>query len=519
MDSLSSGFLPKDGEERPPFDHTLHFEISDPHATDGGIPRVYDTSTEAGGPDWHLLFKYLLQHCQRVHHYDTVYLLVDTRDLTKVEDVEPTLTHWPAVAAWWSSRLRYLGPGAELVDLVFARAAKSTGLHLVHPTWAGTFVLAAMVFLFPSIHFVLLDSDCVPVALFEIEELWALTTQALTFSRTSEQHGGADGPAHKARKTRQDDEEDNKGQRVILFTEPHADINAGLAIILGSEHDSPLDFAEAAEEAGQLPHASQVEYWDGLAAEMLGKYRATTLAYLRNYNDPIYSTVEEQGKVLQSGLALTPMAWAHTRNTVDWAIAWALIGEWASKELFPPPLHGNWPKHGHDGNLMERRPCLVGWARAAFEQGSLPALGLVETRVLPRDSFFQATHILSDYMRPAVVHGYGGAKVDLPVSLPALAKFGWTTLGASLIGTCSCLPQWCRIDSGDSVRPAPGCDVSFKVAPAPLTLSEEVYLMGLWRHLTPAEAVSQQLTSSTRGEPSTPARCLDRPLTELFVRG
>ena len=85
-------------------------------------------------------------------------------------------------------------------------------------------------------------------------------------------------------------------------------------IILGSEHDSPLDLAKAAEEAGQLPHAGQVEYWDGLAAEMLGKYRATTLDYLRNYNDPIYSTVEEQGKVLQSGLALTPMAWAHTRN-------------------------------------------------------------------------------------------------------------------------------------------------------------------------------------------------------------
>ena len=93
--------------------------------------------------------------------------------------------------------------------------------------------------------------------------------------------------------------------------------------------------------------------WDGLAAELLGQYRDTTLSYLRNYNDPIYSSIKEQGKVLQSGLALTPMAWAHTRHTVDWAIAWALIGEWASKELFP---------------------CLVGWARAAFEQGSLPAL-------------------------------------------------------------------------------------------------------------------------------------------------
>ena len=68
--------------------------------------------------------------------YDTVHLLVDTRDLTKVEEVEPTLAHWPAVAARWSSRLRHVGPGDEQVDLVFVRAAKGTGLHLVHPTWA-----------------------------------------------------------------------------------------------------------------------------------------------------------------------------------------------------------------------------------------------------------------------------------------------------------------------------------------------------------------------------------------------
>ena len=186
VDSLCSGFLPGEGEQSSPFDQTLRFEISDPHAMDGGVPRVYATSTETGGPHWHLLFKYLLQNCQHVQHYDTVYLLVDTRDLTKVEEVEPTLAHWPAVAAWWSSRLRHLGPGDEQVDLVFVRAAKDTGLHLVHPTWAGTFVLAAMVFLFPNTHFVLLDSDCVPVTLFEIEELWALTTQALTFNRTAE---------------------------------------------------------------------------------------------------------------------------------------------------------------------------------------------------------------------------------------------------------------------------------------------------------------------------------------------
>ena len=245
--------------------------------------------------------------------------------------------------------------GDEQVDLVFVRAAKGTGLHLVHPTWAGTFVLAAMVFLFPDTHFVLLDSDCVPVSLFEIEELWLLTTQALTLPRVAEQQGEADGPAHKARKTKKDEEEDNLGQRVILVTEPHTDINAGLVIILGSDHESPLDLANAADVAAQLPPEDQDEYWDGLAAELLGQCRDTTLGYLRNYNDPIYSSVEEQGKVLRSGLALTPMAWAHTRHTVDWAIAWALIGEWASrKNSSRPPVMATGPNM--DTMATYRRP-------------------------------------------------------------------------------------------------------------------------------------------------------------------
>ena len=95
------------------------------------------------GPNWVVLFKYLLQHCQHIQHYDAVYILVDTRDLTKVDTTEPTLAHWPAVAAWWSSHLRYVGPGDEQVDLVFVRAHKDTGLNLVHPTWAGTFVLVS----------------------------------------------------------------------------------------------------------------------------------------------------------------------------------------------------------------------------------------------------------------------------------------------------------------------------------------------------------------------------------------
>ena len=36
--------------------------------------------------------------------------------------------------------------------------SESTGLHQVHPTWAGTFVLAALVAMFPGINFVLLEA-------------------------------------------------------------------------------------------------------------------------------------------------------------------------------------------------------------------------------------------------------------------------------------------------------------------------------------------------------------------------
>ena len=74
--------------------------------------------------------------------------------------------------------------------------------------------------------------------------------------------------------------------------------------------------------------------------------------------------------------------------------------------------------------------------------------------------------------------------MDLPVSLPALSELGWTTLGASLVGTLGLMSQWCTKDSGDSVRLAPGCDVSFRVSPAPLTLREEICLMGRWRHVS-----------------------------------
>ena len=100
------------------------------------------------------------------------FVLVDTRDLANHAARDPGLPHWQAAVAWWESRLQMTGPMGERTELCFFPASEHTGLHNVHPTWAGTFVLAALGASFPGKHFFLLDSDCLPVTLFEAFDLW-----------------------------------------------------------------------------------------------------------------------------------------------------------------------------------------------------------------------------------------------------------------------------------------------------------------------------------------------------------
>ena len=208
------------------------------------------------------------------------------------------------------------------------------------PTWAGTFVLAALVFLFPDTNLVLLDSDYIPITLFEVDELWALTTEPVMPPTSQTQVDQADSPIPKARKTTKEGASESSPQRVLLVTEPHTDINAGLVVVLDSGHDAPVDIEDLACQAASLDDAQKDNFWLQTADKALQAYRSFTHDYLCHCNDPTLLSVEEQGLVTQSGLALSPVAWAHTRFTADWAIAWALMGEWASRELFPPPQNG-----------------------------------------------------------------------------------------------------------------------------------------------------------------------------------
>ena len=152
---------------------------------------------------------------------------------------------------------------------------------------------------------------------------------------------------------------------------------------------------------------------------------------------------------MQSGLALAPFAGCVTKYTCDWVVAWSLIGEWTCREIFLPPA-GAWPRNGHSQRLLDdyewrSRPLLT-WARACFEQGSLPSMlhlfGEALLCVLPGDRMFQAQRLIPGRARPVILHGYGGAKRDIPRTLPAIATEGWVPFAHAMTGFQQQEPAW-----------------------------------------------------------------------------
>ena len=283
-----------------------------------------------------LMFGFILARMSHLRYLSTVYVLVDNRDLTNLDNPDPSLQHWPAVAAWWSSRACLQGPASELCDVVYFPISQASGLHLVHPTWAGTFVLAALCLVFPGLHIVLLDSDCVPVTLFEVEDLWQEAKRL--------QHCGFPGPVPTSSwagglNTDQVDQSTQpkpKEQGVILVTEHNAEVNAGFAVLRGSNHAPPLleeDWQSIPLGSGESQDLAIRKYKQKLVSEYW-KLVSTMASHGRDDRD---MTPSECQAWIQTGLALTPFC-GHVMNTsLEWAVAWSLVGEWTTRTIFLPP--------------------------------------------------------------------------------------------------------------------------------------------------------------------------------------
>ena len=477
-----------------------HQKTAEPDRHD--YPIAHDRGIEVvPGPDWRKLFRWLLSQRTSFLPYHTIYLVTDNRDLQADEvQTTPGLAHWPKVAAWWQERIRYVGPYGELTTVVFVHISEDTGLDRVHPTWAGTYVLDACVFLFPSINFGLIDSDCVPVTLFEVQELWWSSTDStqpvalLEAEKTQETSSlahshkrarsvdtGRDtqqpGPPSKLSRSLSADNLDEAAQLdidkptpaaddfaaevdygsspersppkksnrtpsstdssptrshrpppeskkpggssttlplpkgVILVSEAFTEINAGLVVVLASMHTPPVPSRVLAD-----PDLDP----DEAVSAVVRAYHMHVETYLATTFPPV--NVEQW---VASGLLGSPLLGTTTACTADWCHAWSILGQWSGHVTFPVPASRVWPRHGHLRKILDayqgRQPNFHKWARPAFEQGALPTLsmlpGEVAVRVLPGDKMYQAMTIEQNFMRPAILHGFGTTR-EAPTPSP-----------------------------------------------------------------------------------------------------
>ena len=211
-----------------------------PPKKDDGYPTL---ETEGDLPDTTAIIRTLMSHRDLIMNNQMIYLIVDNR-------MPADVPHWPAFAAWWASRRCLVGPQEEATDILWVCADATTGLHKVPYYWAGVFVLEAARFLYPAQHFALIDNDCVPVTLFEVQDLLQLAHQ---------QHQWVD-LLGRARS----ESSSCAGIGMLLFTEAHLEYNAGLVISIGNrskhsplEHDATASTLAKNLQAGRLALVSR----------------------------------------------------------------------------------------------------------------------------------------------------------------------------------------------------------------------------------------------------------------------
>ena len=88
----------------------------------------------------------------------------------------------------------------------------------------------------------------------------------------------------------------------------------------------------------------------------------------------------------------------------------------------------------------------------------------------------QAQRLVDGKSRPVILHGYGGAKKEMPDSLAALAKFGWIPMAAAMVGSTSSPPLW----TGQDWRPILGTSVDTRILPPHLSDKERLLLLSQW---------------------------------------
>ena len=395
-----------------------------PPKKDEGYPTL---ETEGDLPDTTAIIRTLMSHRDLIMNNQMIYLIVDNR-------MPADVPHWPAFAAWWASRRCLVGPQEETTDILWVCADATTGLHKVPYYWAGVFVLEVARFLYPAQHFALIDNDCVPVTLFEVQDLLQLAHQ---------QHQWVD-LLGRARS----ESSSCAGIGTLLFTEAHLEYNAGLVVSIGnrSKH-SPLEH-------------------EATASTLAKSLQAGRLALVSRARPPV-----NPSDTVISGTMFTPFVGVPMQTALDLCMVWSLYGLYMCKHFWPSPVTTpselgpgsaiKWPRQSHPRALTpagrERTPWVTSWARATFEQEILSVLpmltGPCTVASLPGEHLFQASALPRNRMRPAIFHAFGKAKVGAQAALRELEQQGWETLPIAILGMPNLPPAWVV----ETWKPIGGC--------------------------------------------------------------
>ena len=198
----------------------------------------------------------------------------------------------------WQHRFSRLGPSRERWRGLFVPLTADTGLAEVQCMWGGVFVAEAIAALRPTWHRLLSDTDVAPTALFEVSELVSLCRLLM--------HEGL--------------EFGEPG--LVIGTEPHRDINAGMAIFIGSA-STPRPgtlWCKIAAARRALLEKTREELPNKPAALM----PPVTLSELQFR--AVQSAVLHASHTQMSALTRTPLAGIKASSSAEILTAWAVLG-------------------------------------------------------------------------------------------------------------------------------------------------------------------------------------------------
>ena len=152
------------------------------------------------------------------------------------------------------------------------------------------------------------------------------------------------------------------GQAALVVSEPHAELNAGLIVIFRSSHPPLFDWNAWSLRLRSSPGSITEDEFKGEASNLAFAFWDRMGEFLKRSRTCSELSPDEKTLWIQSGLALSPLMGTCLQYSLDFCLAWALIGEWTSRVLFPVPK-GPWPRHGHAGALLQNYQCrsLASW--------------------------------------------------------------------------------------------------------------------------------------------------------------